>query len=261
MSAKKTDIPAGEPNQCTARTKNCRECGHRYKKGDKTWECPNCGEERRCTNMALDTYTVCRMHGARGGKPPNVKTAIPQRFEKAFNHLAEHPYLWDLADQQIALNLRYSELFNGLDDIEETHLSVDFQAVMKSLNDLEDTLRSLPTKNNAEYKALQNSFKALGKMRDEFMPAYREEVIWAKITHMGEYIRKNYDTTMKHLQADEQMVPIAMVIEVLSVINREALLFITDRQDRKTFNERLRVYFPRSQEHTEPVLNLKAKNK
>ena len=252
MTAQQEKMPVGQENQCTARTKKCRACEYRYKKGDKSWHCPNCEEPRRCTNKAVTSYTVCRLHGARGGKPPNIKTAIPERFEAAFNHIAQHPHLWDLAEQQTALSLRFSELFESLDDVQATHLSVDFVAVMDRLNDMERALRTIPPGKTTD-RPVQNAITALNDMRSEFMPAYREDKLWEKITNLGEYLRKNYDTTMRHLQADEQMIPVAMVVEVMSLIMKEALLFIIDPNDRKVFNDRLRQFFPRDTSKTNVI--------
>jgi hypothetical protein len=50
--------------ECKGLRTTCRKCGIRFKWGDKTNPCPECGEVRNCGKPAVSGYGYCDLHGA-----------------------------------------------------------------------------------------------------------------------------------------------------------------------------------------------------
>jgi len=110
-----------DENRCTARTKNCRACGHRYVKGDKSHNCPQCGEERRCGRYKVTGMQVCQMHGGGspkkgrpGGRPPKDgsvrRSMLPQRMWSTFDAAMEDRHLLILRTDLAQLETRMEDL-------------------------------------------------------------------------------------------------------------------------------------------------------
>ena len=48
---------------CAGYKTTCKKCGRRFKRGDKTNPCPDCGEDRHCGKSAVSGYKFCEVHG------------------------------------------------------------------------------------------------------------------------------------------------------------------------------------------------------
>lgn len=81
---------------CGRRNKNCKECKYRYKKGDKSWECPKCGFDRHCGNSKMHGYETCRMHGGKGTRKKE-KVILTEKLSATFNRIVEHDDLLELS--------------------------------------------------------------------------------------------------------------------------------------------------------------------
>ncbi len=110
-----------DENQCTARTKNCRKCAHRYVKGDKGWNCPQCGAERRCERYKVTGISTCQMHGGGspkkgrpGGRPPMDgsirRSMLPQRMWSTFDAAMEDRHLLILRQDLAQVETRMEDL-------------------------------------------------------------------------------------------------------------------------------------------------------
>lgn len=90
--------------RCTGRNQVCRRCDYRYAAGDKSWECPNCKEDRRCKRNPIDGFPVCGRHGAgfpksrgkQGGRPP-----VHGRRSKILSTRLAHAYKEILGDTNL----------------------------------------------------------------------------------------------------------------------------------------------------------------
>lgn len=123
-SDKPEQTTAGIPN-CGRRKKACRRCGHRFPKEERELiNCPECGEDRRCTLPGTGSGGACRFHG--GGSPqgvmhPNWKNGsrsryspfarLPKKFQPIIEEVAED--VLDLTDLAIVLKAHFYEVVSG----------------------------------------------------------------------------------------------------------------------------------------------------
>lgn len=245
---KKTDpdMPKGFDYQCTARTKTCSSCQHRYKKGDKTWVCPNCGMNRRCQNKAITDRPTCRMHGGGGGRPPGAKYVIAKRISETFNRVFADPTIWDMAENQATLGARFEQLILQLDEItEEEGGGVDASAI--------HILVSKARK--AIYKEQENlALDCLEDIMEILAPANREQYLWRQIMEINEMLRRNADSHKRYLLQQESKVSINEVVEVLVLIQKLAFIFIPEPRDRKAFARKMREFLPHNRDLAEGEL-------
>ena len=55
--------------KCNGLRTSCRKCGRRFDQHDRTENCPDCGESRKCNRGAVPGYKFCPVHG--GPNPSN----------------------------------------------------------------------------------------------------------------------------------------------------------------------------------------------
>lgn len=125
MAKDKQLAPRDEASQdknprCHARLKTCRKCKYRFEAGDKSWECPECGESRQCRNPARLPYHVCKVHGAGtktapGGRPSkHGKYAVPAQIAKAYRDVSTSPELLSLSFNIAVSEGRTQDLFDAI---------------------------------------------------------------------------------------------------------------------------------------------------
>ncbi|KKN47173.1 hypothetical protein LCGC14_0665690 [marine sediment metagenome] len=226
---------AAEKARCKARKKKCSNCKHRFTKGDKTWKCPECKTDRRCKNRPVEGYKVCRMHGARGGRPPGSKFSIARKIEAAFNRIMGNSTIWEMVEQQAAMGVRWEQLVLKLDDLK--HEGVDVAAVLKQVN------RAIKYVGQGD-KGILTAKEALWEIRSLLEDSNREHNLWLQILQVTEFMRKNSDTQKKWARENLQNVPVSEVIEVMVFLQQAAFIFIPNPQDRKAYINRIRSYFP-----------------
>lgn len=234
--AKKADkpgMPAGRPNQCTARTKTCRACSYRYKKGDKSWHCPKCGEERRCTNNAVEDRNVCRMHGGYAGRPPSQKYRIAKDLTAAFSHAVSHPDLLNLNQEIALMAARQTDL---MDRFENQDVSGVAKLAMRAANDIETGIVTGNMTMTAE---------GLTELRRALDPAMIQQSIWFQMQGNFEVIRRLQDTERRWLAASKQAISIEKVLELVLLLQRIMFRYIPTAQDRSECAREIRGYLPR----------------
>lgn len=235
MTKAKDKKDAAEIARCKARKKKCSKCKHRFLKGDKSWKCPKCDTDRRCKNKPVEGYKVCRMHGARGGRPPGSKYTIARKIEAAFNRIMGNSTIWEMTEQQAAMGARWEQLVLKLDELKNE--GVDVPAILKQVD---RAIKFLGRGEKGEFIATE----ALWEIRSLLTDASREHNLWVQILQVTEFMRKNSDTQKKWARENLQNVPVSEVIEVMVFLQQSAFIFIPNPQDRKTYINRIRSYFP-----------------
>lgn len=169
-------VTTEETRKCKARTKTCRQCGYRYEGGDKSWECPSCGEPRKCTNNAVEPYSVCRVHGAGGGRPPiHGKFSIPNKYLDRFNEIRKDPELMSLAYNIALSETRTDELLQQIDENDATAAHVDLMKAITGMEHdvmrLENFINEMISFGVAEEKAYKKSLAAYEKDQMKYTQA------------------------------------------------------------------------------------------
>lgn len=115
---------AGIPN-CGRKKKVCRHCGHRFPREEKELiNCPECGEDRRCTLPGVGSGGACRFHGGaspQGVMHPNWRNGsrskyspfkrLPAKFQPIIEEVAND--VLDLTDLAIVLKAHFYEVVSG----------------------------------------------------------------------------------------------------------------------------------------------------
>lgn len=108
--------------RCGRRRRNCTKCGYKYKKGDRSWECPECGYTRKCQQLVSNPGDACRFHGGaslrgpahprwNGGKyAKDLPAALGERFQEAF----ENPELLTLRHEIALVDARLGQCLSRL---------------------------------------------------------------------------------------------------------------------------------------------------
>jgi hypothetical protein len=236
-----------EKKKCTARTKKCRDCGHRYEAGDKGWNCPNCGEDRKCTNDAIYPYNVCRMHGAGGGRPPiHGKFSIPSKIADRFNAIRQDPELMSLAYNIALSETRTDELLQKVHDTDTSAVHHEVISAVRSMEfevaKLKVWLDSADVKDKVPDSKFAAIFNGVAALKDAIDPAQVEAKLWREITFHLDLTRRLNDTERKWATAHDQMIPISIAFDAIRTVMRDALEFITAPRDRKKFATRIKGY-------------------
>lgn len=225
--------PEAFEGQCQARKKVCSQCKFRYKKGDKAWACPHCGDSRRCKNKSHKDFNVCRRHGAGGGRPPNSTYIIAEAISAAFNRILNDDKIWEMAEQQAVLGTHFEELVLQLDGIDKEG-GVDVMALASLLG----RMSPLVGIEKAEGKLLNMIQDALDMLREE----YRAQILWNQIYSSIEMMRKNADSHKRWIKDKDTLVTISEVIEIIQFFQQMAFKFIPDSHDRKAYAQQVRAY-------------------
>lgn len=240
----KSDQPR---EKCTARVKTCSNCGYRYEGGDKTWECPQCGTDRHCKNYAIYPYKVCRVHGAGGGRPPvEGKFTIPSRYVDRFNAIRSDAELMSLSLNIALTETRTDELLQKLQELDTSSVHREILTAVRrmeaDMNRLANWLAKPPMSDYAPDDRFEGLFTGLIGLKRAVEPAYVEYKVWQDINFQLELGRRLNDTERKWATAHDQLVPIAIALEAVRTIFRDALEFIPHPKDRARFATRVRAY-------------------
>jgi len=167
-----TALATREKPKCKARLKTCRKCGYRFDGGDRSWECPTCGESRRCKTDALTPYAVCRVHGAKGGRPPiHGKYSIPSKYVDRFNQIRQDPELMSLAYNIALSETRTDELLQQIHENDAMAAHLDILAAIGRMEydvqKLSNFINRLQTWGEAEEKEYDRQYKVYKKAKAE----------------------------------------------------------------------------------------------
>jgi hypothetical protein len=96
------------------------------------------GNDRQCNRMPSKGKTVCRAHGAAGGRPPkHGRSSIPAKVSEAYARMAGDPKLRELNEEIAILGARIQQLLDQLDQLGES----DPEAEEKIWKKIRSTMR------------------------------------------------------------------------------------------------------------------------
>ncbi len=231
-------MPSLPEGKCGKRNKSCSThgggCGYRFKKGDKSWICPNCAADRRCWANRVKNSNACRMHGAggsNGGRPPSQEYAIIQNLYPQYNQILSSPEL--LSNVQDIATLRAIGL----------HLFAEMEKydTGASMNDLQKALATIGG-------AIQ--YGNTGRLRAgvDLALSAMAPVVAAEKTRREYYDTLNLanrmrDSERKWILANQEMVPWVQVIEILDIFSQQMFKYIQDPSHRSAFTKEFKDRF------------------
>lgn len=214
--------------RCTARNKNCRDCGFRYPAGSKKVKCPKCGEERRCGNKKITGRATCRMHGSKGGSKPGRKYTIAKNIEDAYNRVLGSPEAIDLSQEIAIAGARVSQLNTLLDEGTE---SANYLAIREAHATIQ---RAAMTSN------LSLIARGISELDIALAPIEAQSRLWHELNEQLEMVRRLQATNHKWLKDSDQMVTMNEVVEILADFTRMVFKYIQSPQDRAEFAQECR---------------------
>lgn len=228
------ELPELEPWRCGRRTKKCRSCGYRYEAGDKALICPKCGADRRCRNKKVETWDVCRMHGAKGGRPPGRNYRIAQNLQAAYNQVLASPDLINNAEEIAALWSRNDQIMHRLDKA-ETRMAM--QQIRTGLDTAQGAMMFGDIKKTS--RGLSMALEGL-----KIMEVERE--IWWEFRLNADLLNKMRNFQQKWDMDNKQMLSAQQVVEVITLMLNMIYKYIPDKTDRRNFALELRQYLPKN---------------
>lgn len=232
-AARQTMPEAVKDNQCKARTKRCRNCDHRYVKGDKSWYCPTCGEPRRCINAAVTGYPVCRSHGAHKKRKVSAKYLIASQISASFHRILADPDILNLTNEMAMVGARLEQLQARLEALDPIY---NHGEVAAAIDKMEKAL---------EADDRPAMWKAIMRIKDASDPIRVEGHIWSDIKDTLALLRSMQDTERRWLTANKQMVPIAQVLELIVYFQRLMFRYVTSSNDRQAIADEIRSLLPK----------------
>ncbi|NIM22477.1 MAG: hypothetical protein GTN64_08715 [Candidatus Latescibacteria bacterium] len=235
-------VPIKKGQRCTARVKRCGECDFKYAAGDPTWVCPNCSAHRQCKNVAAFPYSVCRMHGAGGGRPPrDGKFIPPMQVAEAFNAIYNDPKMLSLAFNIAMLEARSDEILRMINEKDSRAIAYE---IGTTINDLLDVVYL--TDEKFEKAKVDNT--ELVVVADRLLKLLEgpiiEQKLWGEFNRQQEVIRRLNDTERKWIDQHDMMVPMSQVIEAIAIVINFALRAIKATKDKAWFARQMRALMP-----------------
>lgn len=204
---------------CGARTKSCRSCGHRYVKGDRSWTCPECGEDRHCRRPVKREGDRCRFHGGRslkGVDAPAFKDGrrskyLPERLAARYEEASADPELLGMRSEVALLDARlYGELMAQIKEGESG----------PAWGRLKGLYRDLRKAMDARDPAAMG--EALAEMGDVIEDGVNRQAAWAEAYDVADRIRKLKEGEYKRMDVLNQMITAeranVMVARVLKAV-------------------------------------------
>lgn len=239
------------PLQCIASKKQCR-CGYKYPKGS-SWQvmpkCPKCGLPHRCDHKEFMDAAVCVQHGGRGimvKRSGDTSFRVAAQLSNAYNKIIGNPDLLTLTHNMAVLRAREDDLMRML----ETHDSRGaHELTIVALGRLEGFY--IEARANKDDKKPRYAMIDLGHLegivksfRDAIEPTRVEAAIWQRIYENYNMQRQFSDTERRYLLLNQNMVPIAHVVEVLVMMERLTYKYVKSVEDRERFILDLRRNLP-----------------
>ncbi len=187
------------------------------------------------------------MHGAGGGRPPvHGKFTIPTKYADRFNAIRQDPELMSLT-MNVAINeTRIDELLLQIHDNDTAAVHQDISAAVRMME--YDVIRLGNWLEKEKVAALipkqgfGNILMGMVMLKQAVEPARVEEKLWHEVNFQLELGRRLNDTERKWATQHDQMIPIAIALEAIRTVMRDALEFIVPPEDRVTFAKRIRGY-------------------
>ena len=218
-----------DANRCIARTKNCRKCGYRYVKGDKSNNCPQCGEERRCGRYKVTGMTVCQMHGGGspkkgrpGGRPPMDgsvrRSMLPQRMWGAYDDAMEDRHLLILRRDLAQAEARMAEL---LEIAQTPECGFVWKSLQTSVNNYQ---RAVARQEHGVIELELNKIFELVEKGNVHHSA------WAEIERLTEQRRKLVESERRRMIEMHQMISVERVLGLMEKIANVIDSVVEDRE-------------------------------
>lgn len=231
--------------RCIARVKTCSKCQYRYIRGDKSWNCPKCGTDRRCPNKAILGTPVCRMHGVNAvAKEASAgKYLVAHQIYEGYNRILGDPDLLNLTHEIAIVSARSDELFGMLNthDSRGAHESITHAVTSLETVVYEAMLERKGKNLEIPMGQLQGLIK---KFHDALSPVNAEFHLWDMLKDTMEMTRRLQDTERKWAVSNEGLIPVQLVLEVLLTIQRLTMKYIRNPDDRVAFGKEFRDAIP-----------------
>lgn len=219
------------PGKCGRRKKVCRQCGFRWKGGDKTTVCDRCGEDRRCRGPIKGGTDTCRMHGGDGSPGPGPKYVLGDKLNHGINRLLQHPELHTLSVEMAANSTRVEQLLRRT---EESDTAGFGELVDKGMNMVQSAI--IEGDRGKAQKGIDLIREARAKERSEFS-------IWYELR---EHLK--LQTAMASKQQDmmlksEIMISVVHLREVLTTFQRIVFRVVKSPEDRKWVIQQMKQFY------------------
>lgn len=239
-------LPPFPDEYCQKRNKVCQPrsggCGHRYKKGDKTWVCPECGFDRRCVGTKVKGRVSCRMHGGAkgsGGVPKSMKYMPPQVIIDNYNRMFPDKELLTLGHEIAILSSYTQQLFESLEESNVTAAHFGIQAAAEIIEDGVRNMNMLRVR------------QGLQKLQDSMDPVMLTFLTWKEIKDNFNLQTSMADKQNNWLMKKETMMPREEVLEVLIWMGRIGLKHIKTSEDRQSYGREIMSLLPRMEAETD----------
>lgn len=225
---------------CQRRNRACQPrsggCGHRFKADDKSWVCPQCGQDRRCVSQKLKDRVTCRMHGGAKGSgraPSSMKYMAPQVILDDYNKVLEDTDLLTLSHEVGMLTAYSQQLMDLMDEqnavLANRELRIAVQKIDKGSYDLNMQLIR---------EGLREIYRALD-------PLTLQVLAWSEIKDNWKLQVTLAKAQNEWLKEKDEMMPRKHVLEVLIWMNRIGLKYIRDPADRQRYGEEVLSLLPK----------------
>lgn len=210
---------------CGARTKKCRQCGHKYTKSEyNLWECPECGEPRACKQPVAVEGIRCKFHGGAslsGVAHPRFKTGryskyLPGDLVARFEKCASDPELLSLRDEIALIDIRLGELAKVVLDSGGPSYFDDIVRIYEEMKTARDK------KDSAAF------FGAITEFGEVVHKGGSIREAWAEITDLQDHRRKLAEAERKRIIDAQQMITIEQAMVLLARIQAVIIQNVTD---------------------------------
>lgn len=224
-----------DAQRCSARTRRCRDCGYKYPKGDPSTNCPNCGAERRCQNVAVKNTGLCRSHCGKAietRRALNQKIIIPEKFLMQYNRLMSLKSMWTLAEEGAFLLAMREDLMDTLAKLDISGVAPQVDAHLQALY------------LHAQVMNVAGIQRSADEIRRLLEPMVIKGYTHTRLMDNIEAMRRLAETQLKWTVNNQGMVPLAMVMELLTHQYNMTLKFITNIQDRIAYRRDFAAFLP-----------------
>ncbi len=228
-------LPSMPKSKCGKRNKSCSVhgggCGHRYKKGDKHWVCPECGADRRCWANHVKDRPACRMHGANAGRKPSKGFAIYHNLHD-FNEILASS---ELLNNRMHLSALEAQIQDRIKEMTETDESGYLDDANKAAAMIAAGLqKGYQPRIQAGVDMLMEALAPLKNAREN-----RREM--CEVIRLANILK---DSQIKWDLANAGMIPAVVVWEFIGLNQRLMFQFIPSANDRAAYQRELMSHIP-----------------
>jgi len=223
--------------KCTGKNRRCRKCGRKYPKSEiELWECPECGENRKCTQNAITGTTKCKQHGGKslkGISSPSLKTGkyskfLPDKLAARYQEIMDDNELLTLKNEVHLIDTRLTEILENIQNDDTKTLWIDLQSSFERYkNAYNDERRSIELNN------LEQIIETGSKVYHQWNEIY---LVLEQRRKLVESERKRYLEMQQMISSDRLMLLVSTLLGVIkeNVKDRETLNIISTEFRRLT---------------------------